>query len=267
MNKINAITLKSIKPIEDYIYNYNLPLLGFNSSSKMLKGLKKDYTTGILYLQPSNIVAKKTLCAFADVAGCKEPCLRTSGRLGMSKAQKAMTRRTVQYLQNPDGFKDRLRTEILRHETDNYCIRLNGTSDSDWSDLIESLPNIQFYDYSKVLQRVIRNTLPNYHLTFSASFNSAKTIKQFKNAVKSKLNIAISFNTKECADEFKIPEYIQVFGTKVKLADFDETDLRFLDQDGAIGKLTRKGSTKKERLSEIGTTNFFADPYNLQFVA
>jgi len=267
VKSINLIALKSIKPIEDYIYNYNLPLLGFNSSTKILKGLKKDYTTGILYLQPADLVAKKTLCSYADVAGCKVPCLRTSGRLGMSRAQKAMTRKTVQYLKDPDGFKDRLRAEILRRETDNYCIRLNGTSDIDWSDLVQSLPNIQFYDYSKVLHRVARNTLSNYHLTFSASLNSVKTIQQLKTATELGLNIAISFNTKECKGEFKIPDTIQLFGKTVKLADFDETDLRFLDQDGAIGKLTRKGSTKLERLKNQGSFNFFADPNNLQLVA
>ena len=268
MNKINLITLKSIKPIKEYIYNYNLPLMGFNSSTKILKGFKKqEYTTGILYLQPANLVAKKTLCAYADTAGCKDPCLRSSGRLGMSGAQKAMTRRTVQYLQDPDGFKDRLRIEILRRETDNYCIRLNGTSDIDWSDLVQSLPNIQFYDYSKVLHRVVRNTLSNYHLTFSASLNSVKTIKQLKSATELGLNIAISFNTKECKGEFKIPDSIQLFGNTVELVGFDETDLRFLDEDGSIGKLTRKGSTKLERLRDQGDLNFFADPNNLQLVA
>tara|TARA_R100000388_G_scaffold5321_1_gene5536 strand:+ start:72 stop:593 length:522 start_codon:yes stop_codon:yes gene_type:complete len=173
----------------------------------------------------------------------------------------------VQYLEDPDGFKDRLRAEILRRETDNYCVRLNGTSDIDWSDLIQSLPNIQFYDYSKVLHRVVRNTLSNYHLTFSASLSSVKTIRQLKTATELGLNIAISFNTKECKGEFKIPDTIQLFGKTVKLADFDDTDLRFLDEDGAIGKLTRKGSTKLERLREQGDLNFFADPNNLQLVA
>ena len=268
VNRINAITLKTIKPIKEYIYNYNLPLMGFNSSTKILKGFKKqDYTTGILYLQPADLVARNTLCAYADVAGCKEPCLRSSGRLGMSNAQRAMTRRTVQYLEDPDGFKERLRAEILRNETDNYCIRLNGTSDVVWTDLIASLPNIQFYDYTKVLHRVTRNVLSNYHLTFSASLNSVKTIGQLKTATDLGLNIAISFNTKECKGEFKIPNNIQLFGNIVELADFDATDLRFLDEEGTVGKLTRKGSTKLERLKGQGDLNFFADPNNLQLVA
>ena len=94
----------------------------------------------------------------AELSGCKDPCLKSSGRLGMNNAQLAMARRTVQYLQDPDGFKDRLRTEILKNEKDKYCIRLNGTSDIDWSDLIGSLPNIQFYDYSKVLKRLLKTT-------------------------------------------------------------------------------------------------------------
>lgn len=42
MNEIN-VTLKSIKPIKDYIYNYIIPLLGFNSSFKILKGFYHRY--------------------------------------------------------------------------------------------------------------------------------------------------------------------------------------------------------------------------------
>ena len=176
MELITSEALQTLESYKSYIMNYNLPLLGFNSSQKILKGFKeKDYITGILYLQPANAVSTKTLCPYADVAGCKNDCLgKKSGRLAMNQSQLAMTRRTLQYVLDPDGFKDRLRSEIIKNEKDNYCIRLNGTSDIDWTDLIESLPNIQFYDYSKVLHRVQRNTLSNYHLTFSGSFLNNK---------------------------------------------------------------------------------------------
>ena len=268
-NLITSTAFEAIKPYKDYIYNYKYPLLGFNSSTKVLKGFKlKDYTTGILYLQPSNAVATKTLCAYATTAGCEDECLgKTSGRLAMNQSQLAMTRRTVQYLKDPDGFKDRLRTEILKKETDNYCIRLNGTSDVDWSDLIESLPNVQFYDYTKILTRVKKNKLSNYHLTYSASFNNRKCINNFIKAVKLGLNTVVSFNTKEAKGEFKIPSHINVRGSKVSLLSFDDTDLRFLDPDGAVGSLKRKGSQKKTRLGELGKFNFFADPITIKAAA
>ena len=185
----------------------------------------------------------------------------------MNQSQLAMTRRTVQYLKDPDGFKDRLRTEILKNETNNYCIRLNGTSDVDWSDLIVSLPNVQFYDYTKILTRVKKNKLSNYHLTYSASFNNTKCINNFIKAVKLGLNTVISFNTKEAKGEFTIPKSIIVRGSKIKLSSFDDTDLRFLDTDGAVGSLKRKGSQKKTRLGELGKFNFFADPITIRAAA
>jgi len=268
-NLINTIALKTIKPYEEYINNTKLPLMGLNSSTKVFKGLKKyKYNTSILYLQPANTISKRTLCAYSSVAGCEDDCLgKTSGRMVMNSVQLAMTRRTVQYISDPDGFKERLRSEILKSESDNYCVRLNGTSDEDWSDLISSMPNVQFYDYTKVLHRVERNKLSNYHLTYSASMNNAKCINSFKKAIAAQLNTVISFNTKEAKGEFKIPESIVVAGKTIKLTSFDDTDLRFLDDDGAVGALKRKGSKKETRLAEIGTANFFADLENIKLAA
>ena len=81
------------------------------------------------------------------------------------------------------------------------------------------------------------------------------------------LNTVISFNTKEAKGEFKIPESITVAGKTIKLTSFDDTDLRFLDDDGAVGSLKRKGSKKETRLSQLGTANFFADLENIKLAA
>lgn len=265
---IDSKALKDFKDHKDYFSNTNNNLLGFNSSNKILKGFKEyDFTTGILYLQPSDLVAKKTLCAMSEEAGCKDPCLYKSGRLAMSPSQRAMTRRTLQYLLDPDWFKERLRKEILKHEKDNYCIRLNGTSDIDWSDLINTLPNIQFYDYSKVLKRVIKNDLPNYHLTYSASFVNQRCIDWTKEAVNLGVNTAIALNTKESKGEFTRPEHLTVSGVVHSLINMDRHDLRFLDPKGSVGTLIRKGSNKLERLADMARPSFFANPQTLQLVA
>ena len=185
----------------------------------------------------------------------------------MSQSQRAMTRRSIQYVFDPDGFKERLRHEIIKNERDNYCIRLNGTSDLDWSDLIASLPNVQFYDYTKVFKRLERNTLPNYHLTFSASFKSENTIQQTKEAVKRKYNVAIPLNTKECKGEFKRPTALVINSKKESVQNFDITDLRFLDKPSSIGTLTRKGSNIKQRLGEMHQPSFFGNPSTLALLA
>lgn len=264
-NIISSESLELLRSNKSFFMSTSRPLLGFNSSQKILKGFKeKNYTTGILYLQPADAVSTKTLCPYADVAGCKDDCLgKKSGRLAMNQSQLAMTRRTLQYVLDPDGFKDRLRSEIIKNEKDNYCIRLNGTSDIDWTDLIESLPNIQFYDYSKILHRVQRNTLSNYHLTFSGSFLNSKVIKQTKTAIADGLNVALPLNTKETKGEFKRPVTIIANGKRRKLYNFDTTDLRFLDKKGSIGTLLRKGSSIKQRLAEMDQPSFFGNPFTL----
>ena len=255
------ITTKALK-----IYKLNkpymdkdLPLLGFNSSTKIAKGEKLNYKTGILYLKPSDSVSIKTICSHAKKAGCEDDCLEASGRLAMANGQLAMYRRTIALLRDPEAFERHLIEEIEKNKTDKYAIRLNGTSDLDWSRVIKALPDVQFYDYSKNLKRVMDNKLPNYHLTYSASFNNLRCIKDTIKAIQLGFNTAIAFNTKEAKGEFKIPEYIKVSGIDVPLISFDDTDLRFLDPPCAVGSLTRKGSNKEQRASALGSLNFFAD--------
>ena len=175
-----------------------------------------------------------------------------------------MYRRTIALLRDPEAFYGQLIKEIKNNQTDKYAIRLNGTSDLDFSEVIKALPDVQFYDYTKNLKRVIDNDLPNYHLTYSASFNSARCIKDTAKAINLGLNTAIAFNTKEAKGEFKIPDTINVMGKTVTLVSFDDTDLRFLDEKGAVGSLTRKGSSKSTRALELGSLNFFADLKSLE---
>jgi hypothetical protein len=244
----------------------SLPLLGFNSSTKTAKGEKLNYKTGILYLKPASSVSIKTLCSHAKKSGCEDICLEDSGRLGMINGQLAMYRRTIAFLKDRKAFERQLINEIEKNATDKYAIRLNGTSDLDWSRVIEALPDIQFYDYSKNLKRCFLNTLPNYHLTYSGSFNGIRAIKDTKKALALRLNTALAFNTKECKGEFKIPETVLVGGEQRPIISFDDTDLRFLDPDHAIGSLTRKGSSREQRASELGSLNFFADLHSIKLL-
>ena len=74
--------------------------------------------------------------------------------------------------------------------------RLNGTSDLDFSYIIKQRPNSLFYDYTKVISRIKKNTLSNYDLTFSASMFSVQSKKAFKTAVEREYKTAVAFNTK-----------------------------------------------------------------------
>lgn len=229
----------------DYL---NKPMNLFGSSTKVEKGSDK-YETYILYLQPADKVAVKTLCAAADASGCKKPCLISSGRLGMTTSQAAATKRTILMLLRPGYFEYKILAEIDKAENkaakpgnNPALFRLNGTSDVDFSYIIKQRPNSLFYDYSKEISRMRKNNQANYDLTFSASMYSRQSKNAFKKAIQRAYKIAIAFNTKNTkGDADLIPH---------KMISFDKTDLRHLDKPGSIGYLKRKGSNLKQRIQE-----------------
>lgn len=239
----------------------NKPMRFFGSSLKVEKGADK-YDSYVMYLQPADKVAKQTLCAFAEKAGCKEPCLIDSGQLGMSVGQNAATKRTILMLLRPDYFKTQILAEIDKAERKALkggmpaLFRLNGTSDLDFSDIIRARPSSMFYDYTKLLARVRKNAMANYDLTFSGSMFSMQSRNALQKAVVAGHRIALAFNTKLIAsDSLVIPD---------SLANFDKTDLRHLDGP-VIGALTRKGSNKKQRAyDDTLKASFFVTSANLK---
>jgi hypothetical protein len=246
----------------DNIDYLNKPMQFFGSSTKLEKGSDK-YASYVMYLQPADKVSVKTLCSFAAKAGCKEPCLIDSGQLGMSTGQNAATKRTILMLLRPDYFKSKVLAEIDKAERKASkpnqlpaLFRLNGTSDLDFSDIYKARPASQFYDYSKELSRVRKNTLVNYDLTFSGSMYSKQSRAALRKAVTAGHRIAMAFNTKLIeSDRLTIPD---------SLANFDKTDLRHLD-GRVIGALTRKGSNKKQRAYDDAQSNsFFVTSANLK---
>ncbi len=243
----------------DYL---NKPMQFFGSSTKLEKGSAK-YDSYVMYLQPADKVAMQTICAFAVKAGCKEPCLIDSGQLGMTTGQNAATKRTILMLLRPDYFKKQVLAEIDKAERRAAktgqlpaLFRLNGTSDLDFSDIIKQRPRSMFYDYSKILSRVRKNTIANYDLTFSGSMFSKQSRSALQKAVVAGHRIALAFNTKLIAsDSLAIPD---------SLANFDKTDLRHLDGP-VIGALTRKGSNKKQRAYDDRLeASFFVTSANLK---
>ena len=243
----------------DYL---NKPMQFFGSSTKLEKGSDK-YDSYVMYLQPADKVAMQTICAFAAKAGCKEPCLIDSGQLGMTTGQNAATKRTILMLLRPDYFKKQVLAEIDKAERRAAkpgqlpaLFRLNGTSDLDFSDIIKQRPASMFYDYSKILSRVRKNTIANYDITFSGSMFSMQSRSALQKAAAAGHRIAMAFNTKLIpSDSLTIPD---------NLADFDKTDLRHLDGP-VIGALTRKGSNKKQRAyDDTQEYSFFVTSANLK---
>jgi hypothetical protein len=216
---------------------------------KLLKGQKKGYLSSVLHLAPADLSGKNT-CPKAT-AGCKAACLNTAGRGGIFKKgettntiQQARIRKTKMFFENRNTFMldlvKEIQATIKKAEKQGLIpvFRLNGTSDIAWEkyslpngkNIFQNFPEVQFYDYTKILGRKVSH-IPNYHLTFSKADGNDMDVRL---AASNGMNIAAVFK--------ELPEtYI---GRPV--INGDETDLRFLDPKGVIVGLKAKGKAKKD---------------------
>ena len=254
-----------LKTNKEYFSKRPHQLLGINPSTKIEKGQKININTAIIYLAPDTTVTNKTICPNASRNGCSNDCLASSGRLGMINGQLAQIRRTLYYLYHNESFMIQLQNEIDKYHKkygDTLAVRLNGTSDLNWAEFIANNPKIQFYDYSKLRNMIVKNKNKNHHYTFSGSMYSDYSRKELTKAVNSGLNIALAFNTKGTKkDTLRIPK--KLFNKK--LVDFDVTDVRFKDKKGSIGYLKRKGSNVNDRLIDNKkVNNFFITESNIK---
>lgn len=211
---------------------------------KLLKGEKKGYLSFVLHLAPANLSGYNTCAKATD--GCKQACLNTAGRGGIFKKgestnviQQARIRKTKMFFEQRDQFmadlESDIRAGIKQAEKMNMipAFRLNGTSDLAWEKygIIEKFPEVQFYDYTKIVGRKVSH-LKNYHLTFS---NADGNINDVLKAKSNGMNVAVVFR-KELPATY--------LGRKV--INGDETDLRFLDEKNVIVGLKAKGKAKKD---------------------
>lgn len=221
---------------------------------KVLKGMAQGYNTYILHLAPADLSGYNT-CPKAT-AGCKAACLNTAGRGGMFKRgentnviQQARIRKTKMFFENRGQFFADLVADIklaIKQSEKKGLIpvfRLNGTSDlsfekyevAEGKNIFQMFPNVQFYDYTKVLGRKV-NHIANYHLTFSAADgNDLDVIK----AIAQGYNIATVFGIKKTEPMPETYNGRPVFNG-------DDSDLRFLDPKGVVVGLYAKGKAKKD---------------------
>jgi len=214
------------------------------ANPKIQKGTKLGYLSFILHLAPADLSGKET-CP-KRTAGCTAACLNTAGRGGMFRKgettnviQKARIRKTQMFFEQREEFMDALFIDITKaikfaeKQGLTPVFRLNGTSDLSWEkyevidgkNIFECFPNVQFYDYTKVLGRKVKH-LPNYHLTFSKADGNDADVAE---ALMQGMSVVAVYD--------EIPK-----GTPSA----DETDLRFLDPKGIMLGLKAKGKAKKD---------------------
>lgn len=215
-----------------------LELLSVESDAKTIKGNKKGYLTGVLYLAPSTEAGGRDLCPMAS-AECRLACLYGAGMAGVFPSiKRARIAKTLWYLRDPKSFMSTLRADIHRltvlaaKRGLKPCVRLNGTSDIPKlaRDLACEFPEVQFYDYTKLLKPWQRVTA-NYHLTFSFSGDN---LAACLTALAEGINVAVVFSGSLPATWHGYP-----------VINGDESDLRFLDPVGVIVGLSTKGDAKK----------------------
>ena len=184
-----------------------MKLLNIDANPKTVKGQARGYMTAILYLSPYTLAGGPNICPTAEIAGCWRTCLNVAGHGGIpvngytnfgsgvahlvpdNAVQRARLARTRLYHESRAVFIAQLLEEIhaftrkAERKGLTPCVRLNGTSDILWErepdrdgfTLFSNFPRVQFYDYTKLPQRLTRGYLPpNYHLSVSWSGKSAR---------------------------------------------------------------------------------------------
>jgi len=211
------------------------------ANTKIKKGEKYGWTTFGLSFAPANLSGKQ-LCPHRS-AGCEFSCLNTAGMGVFSNVQEARIAKTKYFIDERLVFISQLKRELVAAEKHakkigmKIAVRLNVLSDLPWYNIIEmsDYPNIQFYDYTPNLERMIQflqKKLPkNYHLTFSRKENNQNKVELISSMGG---NVAVVFD--------KLPK--TYLGKKV--IDGDESDLRFLDEKNVIVGLKAKGKGKKD---------------------
>lgn len=217
------------------------------TNAKTVKGEKSNWLTGILYMAPANMVKGINVCKFAS-KGCKQSCLYSAGRGKFSNVQQARISKTELFRDDQEHFMQCIVKDIERaiKRADKLgmllAIRLNGTSDISYEDILingknifETFPQVTFYDYTKNYKRVnaLMGEWSNYHLTFSRS-ESKVNQREANKLINQGVNVAVVFNT--------LPNKYN----GVQVIDGDKDDLRFLDKKNRVVGLVAKGDAKKD---------------------
>ena len=241
-----GILLKAESLLKAYNYTSKAKLLkdlqisyfaAVNSSQKIVKGEKLNFDTLVLYLSASKN-AGVDLCKFAST-GCRLACLVASGhaliesRAGINTIAVSRIVKTWLTVYRRDIAETVLCAEIesARKRAEKrgrkFAVRINGTSDLCFADVINAFPDVQFYDYTKDPERV---ELPNYHLTFSYADTSKARVKHYKQAINRGQSIAFPVIASDFEEACAMRDCYSM----------DETDLRFLDNGGKYGILKAK---------------------------
>lgn len=216
--------------------------------TKNAKTVKTERVTGyrvrVLHLAPAKLSGKEVCPGRSP--GCTAGCLNTAGMGAFDTSQRARIARTRYYFADKPAFMIQLAGEIsrarrrARRDGVKLAIRLNGTSDLDWEGIIRMFPDVQFYDYTKVWERMDAwmsyTRPPNEYLVWSLSEREDSTQRAMD-------VLRCGHSVAAVADARVLPSWM----SGETLVDGDEHDLRFLDRGPCVVLLRPKGRAKRDK--------------------
>ena len=214
-------------------------------SVKMRLSYENGTMTYCLYLAPWNM-SGHNVCPKGQ--HCNEFCLNASGQNRVdemargvegSKINRSRIKKTRLFYEDRAKFMEILIHEITAKRARakrlgyGFSVRLNGTSDLSpilfkdpisGKNLLELFPDVQFYDYTKVYNRIkLMEQYPNYDLTFSFDgYNWDECEKFLQNGGK----VAVVFYS----DTEKLPKRFKGYD----VVDANGYDMRYLDPKQSI---------------------------------
>ena len=204
------------------------------------------------YLQgvEARVWQNANLCPQAS-KGCAAACLDTAGHGGFSPSVPVgRARKTLLWLAHRDQFAALLRADVEKLQRNakrrglKAQVRLNGTTDIRWERypeiraIMESYPQVDFYDYTKFSLSARRNLPANYKLTYSLS-EKANSWTQAQRYLAAGRPVAVVF--KSAADAQTVIS--QGAWRGYRTVDGDQHDARFYD-GGVVTALKPKGKAR-----------------------
>jgi hypothetical protein len=244
---------------------------GIATSTKIShsKQYSHQYTYG-MYLAPANL-SGYNVCSHSTLE-CRLGCLNTSGRAGIeefsgiTKIADCRIKKTKLFYEHTAFFMQWLIAEIkqaqLKAIRDNYffSVRLNATSDIDWSavlvdgqNIFSIFPEVSFYDYTKNPSK-FANKASNYHLTLSYTGRNWFACEEL---LRQGVNVAMVFNVKH---EIELPKYFLGY----QVINGDLTDYRISDAKGIIVGLKWKRIANRANEKKILASCFVVQPNDIR---
>jgi len=218
-----------------------------NSSAKIEKNGKLGVLTYIIYLAPA-FLSGRNVCPM-HTEHCAKSCLAFSGRAKIYKEKitNARIKKTNLFFDQREFFSKWCVAEITRYKKYaekkgmEFSVRLNGTSDINPEtikvndkNIFELFPDVQFYDYTKVFNRIrLTEKYPNYNLTYSYSGENWLNCE-----------IALIQNVNVSAVFEKVPKTFRGF----KVINGDISDVRYKDEKGVIVGLKYKKTSNDKTI-------------------